>query len=466
MLGNVNAPFCPLPLNKGGEEPQLLPSGSKLQNNEKKCTICGKPIKLAAIKCKHCGSMLQRLNKHPPDSRSPLSENDKLLGKKDAIKPFENGGAIKTLVNLIEKIIDVDKLKNQIELLRNENGWSDSAISEYFIECLVPNKKKASQKAVLLKYIPVVGKATHSACTIYTEVKDRSFKIKNYLTCIAGISLIFDNTISTPGDLCIPVAKTFSYSVAPAIAENLPLKVQPNTSIATYYKEVVTKVTQKLLMEFGIKVAGNILGSVPLAGALIKRGFDNQVGDKTQLFSRRNLYNLRETYEKKYSTNSESPNGIQKTIVIQAVRNEANIDSIIQLLNRLEKKERFYLKGKYKPETEKKVRSVYCISNNDEILCIFDNSAFGSCKQGVAFTQRGIYIKKVLESTTFLSYNELSFSQMRFEPGFMTNKIYFDVEGVEYKIEATDKNPAKLLYNTLCRITGQSLNFNGPPPLS
>jgi len=118
------------------------------------------------------------------------------------------------------------------------------------------------------------------------------------------------------------------------------------------------------------------------------------------------------------------------------------------------------LKGKPKCYTDeysnekifKKFTKKFNIQDSEKIFCIIDETAM-LVTEGVIFTDVGMHTSIMTSGKQFfLSYKELYNSEIDANYGIITSTIVIVKDDIKYKIDLTEKNCAKLLYNVLSRI--------------
>jgi hypothetical protein len=354
------------------------------------------------------------------------------------------------ILNYIDKFVDVMSIRQEIDEIRENHDFSNEIIAKKFVQNFIESQKKKVKKNKLIKYIPVIGNAANSVCSSYADINNRTSIIRSYLNSIAGVAMTYDNSVSNSMDLCGPVARTFSFGIMPSISDDIPLYEKNLTENA---KRVFRKASEAFLCEIGFKLAGNLVGAIPVAGGLLKRGVVGQKNKKNALLDSDNLYKLIESYEllkpqsediNKEINNEKSNHGINAI--------ETSIEIIFECLYELKNKPKFFLIEKYSSDQERNIRKKLKIGEEEIIMGILDDSLFGSCKQGVAFTNSGVFWSTNYWDSHYISYGELINSDIEFEKKVLSQKINIKVNEINYIIEINDRVSSNLLHNLLLKI--------------
>lgn len=91
------------------------------------------------------------------------------------------------------------------------------------------------------------------------------------------------------------------------------------------------------------------------------------------------------------------------------------------------------------------------IPDSENIICIIGETTM-LMTEGVIFTDRGMHVGIISSGTFFLSYKEIYQSEIENNYGMVTSKVIIIKDDIKYKIDLTEKNVAKLLYNALSHI--------------
>ena len=106
----------------------------------------------------------------------------------------------------------------------------------------------------------------------------------------------------------------------------------------------------------------------------------------------------------------------------------------------------------------KVAKESFSIPYNEEVIVLYDNTVFGSCKAGLAITESGIYWKNdwfAKSKRNSLSWLELSICNIQIKD---KDYINFDVESFLYAVRDSEKVMSML--QNMCKIAlNQEINF-------
>jgi len=131
------------------------------------------------------------------------------------------------------------------------------------------------------------------------------------------------------------------------------------------------------------------------------------------------------------------------------VINESLKNNILTICNREGNIDKFYVFDNIPQNILPKAIKSYAktMDLNEMIIFLYDDTVFGSAKEGFILTDKRFYCKNVAESGNFVNISEIN--NISFKKGVLTSTIIINVSSVEIKFNITQIQERQALFNVL-----------------
>ena len=187
---------------------------------------------------------------------------------------------------IIEKKLNIDSIKDEIETLRCEN-WSNYEIAHYYVAKSEPKNSTSGFTEKLSKYMPGAGKAVLKLIKIISESKQKLDLFGQYINSITGIALSYDPSISDVKVLYSPVAKVFVNAINPDEGGKISLTDRDSVKMLEHIKVYLPQIAKKIGVESFVDFASGIAESFPFIGGVVKQGVNQKIGQNGRVKNRR-----------------------------------------------------------------------------------------------------------------------------------------------------------------------------------